>query len=257
MQEKAARAEMAAKAAAVAAEANGINGGGVDYNQRRRILFGEQSSSGSGSSSSSRSASVTRSTNSSSSTTSGSRDQDINDDDDGGDDEVDEFNRDGDDVDSAPSSTNTRRRGRRSLLAKPSPPALPPPSNAPMPTKGRVLGLHLRFADCYTSADLDAKRRPCQNSKGWQPEHVPLIVRSVTRLISDSRVPTPTCLFVASNWVGLFKVFPRELWHAHGVTRAFAWQDLQGRVGGEFRDFNIVALEQVKEKKKGGGGNEH
>lgn len=39
-------------------------------------------------------------------------------------------------------------------------------------------------------------------------------------------------------------MFPRELWHAHGVTRVFGWADLQTRVGGEFKDFNIVLLEQ-------------
>jgi len=235
MQEKAARAEMAAKAAAVAAEANGINGGGIDYNQRRRrYLFGEPISSNSGNSGV---RSISTSSNSSGSVSASRVDGDVNDND-----EVEEDSPPPPEIDSSSSSS---RRGRRTLLAKPAPPALPPATNAPMPAKGRVLGLHLRFADCYTSADPDAKRRPCQNSKGWQPEHVPLIVRSVTRLISDQRVPAPTCLFVASNWAGLFKVFPRELWHAHGVTRAFAWQDLQGRVGGEFRDFNIVALEQV------------
>lgn len=39
------------------------------------------------------------------------------------------------------------------------------------------------------------------------------------------------------------KLLPRELWHAHGVTRLFGWTDLQDRLGGEFRDHNIVALE--------------
>lgn len=34
------------------------------------------------------------------------------------------------------------------------------------------------------------------------------------------------------------------MWHAYGVTRVFGWADLQTRVGGEFKDYNVVLLEQ-------------
>jgi len=100
------------------------------------------------------------------------------------------------------------------------------------------------MGDCFTSADPDAKKQKCVGTKGFSPDHLPSIVRALTRLISDQKVPAPSAIFVASNWAGIFKALPRELWHAHGVTRLFGWSDLQGRVGGEFKDFNVVALEQ-------------
>ena len=165
--------------------------------------------------------------------------------------------------------------GRRQLLAKSRPSvALPPPlrkrghgmldGSEGLPTRGGVLGLHLRLADCYTTADPANKNKQrgsmalingningngnsfngCSGTKGLLPEHVPLVVRAATRLITDGAVPPPAAIFVASNFAGVFKLLPRELWHAHGVTRLFNWADLQGRLGGEFRDHNVVALEQ-------------
>jgi hypothetical protein len=49
-------------------------------------------------------------------------------------------------------------------------------------------------------------KKQCVNTKGFGPEHVPLLVRAVTRLISDSKIPVPAAIYVASNWAGIFKV---------------------------------------------------
>lgn len=54
--------------------------------------------------------------------------------------------------------------------------------------------------------DPNTWKKQCVNTKGFGPEHVPLLVRAVTRLITDSKVPIPAAIYVATNWAGIFKV---------------------------------------------------
>lgn len=173
VKEQEARAHMAAKAAAIKAEAAGITG--MDRRTRRQL----SSTSDCSTSTSSVSLVVSNSEDTSSSSSSNALSLD---------------------------SASRRRRRRRSLLAKPHPPHLPPVISGPPPSRGFVLGLHLRMADCFTSADPDAKKQKCVGTKGFSPEHMPSIVRAMARLITDKKVPVPAAIFVASNWGGIFKV---------------------------------------------------